>query len=169
VATQIVMLRGVNLGSANGIGMPVLREALSAAGAANVRTYLQSGNVVADGDPETIVAAIRAVIDVPCVLRSAREVATVIDANPFPEQAREDPKLLQVTFRSEALPDGTLAALQERASDAERVAVTGREIYSWHPDGIARSKLAVAVVPPRAAATARNWNTVLALAELAGA
>ncbi len=43
----------------------------------------------------------------------------------------------------------------------------GREIYSWHPDGIARSKLALAITPKYAAATARNWTTVTTLLEMA--
>jgi uncharacterized protein (DUF1697 family) len=165
MATQVVLLRGINVGSANRIGMPVLREALTAAGFANVRTHLQSGNVLADGDAE----AIRAVIDVPCVARSAAELDAAIAANPFGHEAAENPKLLQVTFRSEPVDDATLSALRERAAGEEKVAVNGSEIYSWHPDGVARSKLALAVVPAKAAATARNWNTVLKLAELAHA
>jgi uncharacterized protein (DUF1697 family) len=165
--TQIVLLRGINVGSANRIGMPVLREALTAAGFGSVRTHLQSGNVLADGEADAVVAAIRAVIDVPCVVRSAEELDVVIAANPFPAQALENPKALQVTFRADRVPEGTLEALEERRGSAELVAVNAREIYSWHPEGMARSKLALAVVPARAAATARNWNTVLKLAELA--
>jgi uncharacterized protein (DUF1697 family) len=167
VAIQIVLLRGINVGSANRIGMPVLREAVTAAGGENVRTHLQSGNLLADGDPARIVAAIRAVIDVPCVVRSAAELDAAIAANPFADEARANAKALLVTFRGEPVEDGVLAALEARAAGAEKVAVTEREIYSWHPGGIARSKLALAVVPAKAAATARNWNTVLALAELA--
>ena len=169
MSTQVVLLRGINVGSANRIGMPVLREALIEAGFANVRTHLQSGNVLADGEPEAIVGAIRAVIDVPCVVRSGAELAAAVAANPFPDEAAENPKALQVTFRSEPIEDGTLAALEARASGGEKVSVLGREIYSWHPEGMARSKLAQAVVPAKAAATARNWNTVLKLAELARA
>ncbi len=167
MTTQIVLLRGINVGSANRIGMPVLREALTTAGFTGVRTHLQSGNILADGDADAIVAAIRTVIDVPCVVRSAEQFDAAIAANPFPAEALENPKALQVTFRSETVPDGTLAALAERAAPSEKVAVNGREVYSWHPDGIARSKLALAVVPAKLAATARNWNTVLALSELA--
>jgi uncharacterized protein (DUF1697 family) len=169
MVTQIVLLRGVNVGSANRIGMPVLRAALTAAGFANVRTHLQSGNVLADGDPKAVVAAVREVIDVPCVVRSAAEMEAAIAANPFVDEAALNPKALQVTFRSEPVPPDTLASLEARAMKEEKVAVRDREIYSWHPEGMARSKLALAVTPAKAAATARNWNTVLALAELARA
>ncbi len=167
--TQIVLLRGVNVGSANRIAMPALRDALTAAGFTDVRTYLNSGNVLADGDAAALLRVIGAVIDVPCVQRSAAELDAAIAANPFPAQARENPKALQVTFLAEAPEPGSLAALQVRAGEGEQVAVHDREIYSWHPAGIARSKLALALTPPGAAATARNWNTVLKLAELAHA
>jgi uncharacterized protein (DUF1697 family) len=171
VATQIVLLRGINVGSANRIAMPVLRDALTAQGFGNVRTYLQSGNVLADSDggSEALITSIREVIDVPCVVRQAEQLDAAIAANPFPDQAAENPKLLQVTFRTEPAGPDVLAGLAQRATDAERVAVNDCEIYSWHPDGIARSKLALAVAPARQAATARNWNTVLKLAELAHA
>jgi uncharacterized protein (DUF1697 family) len=149
--------------------MPVLRAALDAAGFGNVRTYLQSGNVLADGEPEAVVAAIRAVIDVPCVVRSAGELEAAVAANPFPQEALANPRALQVTFRAAPADSGTLSALQARVTGGEQVAIHGREIYTWHPEGIAHSKLALAVTPPRAAVTARNWNTVLALAELARA
>lgn len=169
MAIQIVMLRGINVGSANRIAMPVLRDALTGAGFANVRTYLQSGNVLADGDPEAIVAAVREVVDVPCVVRSAAELGAVIADNPFWEQAAENPRAFQVTFRAEPLDPGAFEALAARAVDGELVALREREIYAFHPQGMARSKLALAVVPAGAPATARNWNTVLTLAELAHA
>ena len=167
--TQIVLLRGINVGAANRIAMPALRDGLSEAGFTRVRTHLQSGNVLAEGEPDALVAAIRAIIDVPCVVRSVPELDAIVTANPFPEEAEDDPKLLQVTFRAEPTDPVELDRLSERRSGEERVVVGHREIYSWHPHGIARSKLALAVVPRDIAATARNWNTVLALQELAHA
>ncbi|HET9074143.1 MAG TPA: DUF1697 domain-containing protein [Solirubrobacteraceae bacterium] len=164
--TQIVLMRGVNLGAANRIAMPALREGLAAAGFDNVRTHLQSGNVLAEGEPEALIAAIRAIIDVPCVARSMAELDAVIAANPFPEEAEADPKLLQVTFWAEPTDPRELDRLSACRRGEERVVVGTREIYSWHPHGIARSKLAQAVVPRGTAATARNWNTLLALQEL---
>ena len=167
--TQIVLLRGINVGSANRIAMPALRDALTAAGFANVRTHLNSGNVLADGDAAAIVRVIGAVIDVPCVLRSAAELDAAIAVNPFPTEAQENPKALQVTFYADPTEPGFQDTLRARATEGEKVAVHDREVYSWHPAGIARSKLALAITPPKLAATARNWNTVLKLAELAHA
>jgi uncharacterized protein (DUF1697 family) len=169
MATHIVLLRGINVGSANRIGMPELREALTGAGFTRVQTHLQSGNVLLDGDADAIVPAVREVIDVPCVVRSVAELDAVIADNPFWEKAAENPKVFQVTFRDQLLEPAAFEALTTRAGEGEFVAAHGREIYSYHPHGIARSKLALAVVPAKQAATARNWNCVLKLAELAHA
>ncbi|WP_249011987.1 DUF1697 domain-containing protein [Conexibacter sp. DBS9H8] len=169
LSTRIALLRGVNVGSANRIAMPALRDALTAAGFVRVRTHGQSGNVVADGDPDALIAELRGIIDVPCVLRSVTAFDAAIAANPFAAQAAEDPPRLQVTFRGLPAQPGLEAALSAQARGGERVAVNGAEIYSWHPDGIAGSRLAEAVVPRGEAASSRNWNTVLAIAALAHA
>jgi uncharacterized protein (DUF1697 family) len=176
VPTHIVMLRGINLGKANRIAMGALREALTAAGFEAVRTYVQSGNIVLDSKlgEARVCAQVSALlsdqfgINSPAVGRTAAELEATIAANPFPNEAAEQPKRLQVTFRSEPVTDELLESLTARASGSEKVAGIGRELYTWHPDGIARSKLAVGLTgKPTVAATARNWSTVLALLELA--
>jgi len=175
MGTSVALLRGINLGSNNRLAMPALREALTAAGYGRVRTYVQSGNIVVDTEqgPDELAAALATLLsrefglDVPVVIRNASELAEVVTRNPFPAEAASNPKALQVTFRSEPLQPETLAGLQERASSTEKVSGAGREIYSWHPDGIARSKLAAAITPKYAAATARNWTTVMTLLEMA--
>jgi uncharacterized protein (DUF1697 family) len=175
MAAAIVLLRGVNLGSSNRLAMPALREALTGAGFAAVRTHVQSGNIVLDSARagDEVAAAVSQVLveefglDVPIVVRTDAEFAAVVAGNPFPDEAASNPKLLQVTFRAEPLEPEDLAGLKERAGATEKVAGNGREIYSWHPDGIARSKLAMALTPKYAAATARNWATVTKLLEMA--
>jgi uncharacterized protein (DUF1697 family) len=157
--------------------MPALREALTDAGYGRVRTYVQSGNIVLDTERggDELAAAVSALLveefglDVPVVVRSASELAEVVARNPFPAEAASNPKGLQVTFRSEPVDAETMAVLQERATATEKVSGVGREIYSWHPDGVARSKLAVAITPKYAATTARNWTTVTTLLEMATA
>ena len=107
---------------------------------------------------------------VPVVVRSRAQLDAVIADDPFGDVVTE-PKLYQVSFLAGSAPAGTEERLQELAAGTERVAVRGREIYTWHPDGIARSKLATAL-GARAmgvVATTRNFRTVCALAELAAA
>lgn len=172
---QIVLLRGINLVRANRLGMADLRAALQDDGFERVRTYVQSGNVVlsSDSPPAELAAAVkqsladRFGLNVAVVVRTAPELADAVARNPFGDEATVNPKLLQVTFRDEEASPEVLAALEARAGGGEKVAAAGREIYSWHPDGIARSKLASKLTPAGAGATARNWTTVTTLLEMA--
>lgn len=155
--------------------MPALRAALAEAGFGEVRTYVQSGNIVLDSErePDEVLDSVsrllleRFGLDVPVVARTADELGEVVACNPFEDEAARNPKALQVTFRGEEVGDEVIAALRDRAAPSEKVAAIGREIYSWHPDGIARSKLALAITPKNSTATARNWATVTTLLEMA--
>ena len=79
-----------------------------------------------------------------------------------------DPKRYQVSFLSEPLAEETVARLSAVVAAPERLAVAGREVFAWHPDGVARSKLWNALAGKLGVvATARNWTTVNAILELA--
>ena len=80
-----------------------------------------------------------------------------------------DPKRYQVSFLERELDAELLAQLQELAVAPERLVAIGRELYAWHPRGVARSKLWARLADRRlgVAATARNWTTVTKLLELA--
>jgi uncharacterized protein (DUF1697 family) len=174
---QIVLLRGVNVGGRNKVGMPALRDALQAAGMENVLTYVQSGNVVLDSTakPDALARACEGTIadqfglDVDVVVRTRSELAKIVERNPLGDVADQD-KLYQVTFCAHKPAKNALAKVTERAVDGERLLAHGREIYAWFPHGVGRSKLAAALGKQdlRVVATARNWTTVnklLALAE----
>jgi uncharacterized protein (DUF1697 family) len=170
---KIALLRGINLGPARRVPMAELRAMLDKAGYASVRTYLQSGNVVLESDatPHQLAAELeerlrsRFGFAVSVIVRSRDELAEVLTRNPFGERVT-DPRRYQVTFLAAKPPAELAARLKAAAQGAEEVAVIGREIYTWHPDGIARSDLAKLVVDRRLGGTARNWNTVTALFEL---
>lgn len=175
---RIVLLRGVNVGAHNRLAMPALRQALAAAGFGGVRSHLQSGNVVLDSDerPETLAEAVRELIasqfglQIDVVTRTRDELAEVLAGNPLADVVT-DPKRYQVSFLA-AEPDPELVArLQALAVGGERLAAIGRELYAWHPDGVARSKLwaALAARGLGVTATARNWSTVCALLALCDA
>lgn len=178
---MIVLLRGINIGPNNRIAMPALRAALVAAGFENPRTYVQSGNIVLATEMEALALADRVEglitehfsLVVPAVVVSGDELARVVAHNPFPELADQDPKRFQVTFlRGEIDADAIAGRLGGLATGDERVAVGEREIYAWHPDGVARSKLALklgakAGIGKDVIPTARNWTTVLTLLEMA--
>jgi uncharacterized protein (DUF1697 family) len=176
VATQIVLLRGINIGARNRIAMPQLRDLLTAAGFEDVRTYLQSGNVVLSGKGTANKVAQECErligkhfgLDIPVVARTRAELAKIVQRDPLGKVA-VDPKRYQVTFMTGKLGADAVRRLEAAAAPSERFVVSGREVYAWHPEGAARSKLWT-VLAGRGlgvTATARNWTTVTNLLELA--
>jgi uncharacterized protein (DUF1697 family) len=174
-ARRIALLRSVNLGRSRRVSMAELRELLDDHGYAGVRTHQQSGNVVltSDAPPKRLERELAALIEAELGLKEARvavrtrdELADVIARNPLAEVA-DDPRRLQVSFFSSPPGAGVIARLEEATAEPERFAVSGREIYAWHPNGINDSPLAKALGHPRLGATARNWNTVTKLLALA--
>jgi uncharacterized protein (DUF1697 family) len=143
------------------------------------RSLLQSGNVVfgsvvkSTAQLESVLeesVAKRLGVETDFFVRTAKEWQAIIDANPFPREARDDPShLLAVITRSEVSP-ANVSALQKAIVGREVVRAKGRCAYIVFPDGIGRSKLTGVVFDKKlgTSGTARNWNTVLKLAALAG-
>jgi uncharacterized protein (DUF1697 family) len=175
---SIVLLRGINLGARNRIAMPALRAALERAGHEHVRTYLQSGNVVLDGDtPPARLAddcarliATEFGLEIGVVVRTRDELAAVVERNPLAHVV-SDEKRYQVSFLAQALDPQAIAELAAVAVEGEQLVAAGRELYAWHPHGVARSRLSTRLASPRLGvlATARNWSTTTALLALADA
>jgi uncharacterized protein (DUF1697 family) len=173
---QIALLRGINLGSRRRVAMADLRDLLTGLGYGDVRTLLQSGNVVlsSTASPARLERELGKQItsnlgvDTQVIVRTRDEIAAVIEHNPLAGVA-DDPKHYQVSFLS-AEPDREVVRELAAVDVApEQVAIRGREIYAWHPEGIQRSPLAKLISDRRlgVTATARNWNTVTKLLALA--
>ena len=174
--SQILLLRGINVGPRKRVAMPELRALLTEAGFEDVRTYVQSGNVVLSSrrapaklraEAERLIAE-RFGFGVDVIVRTADELAEVVARNPLAGVA-VDPKRYQVSFL-EAEPDpAVLERIAATAAEPERLVAIGRELYAWHPDGIGRSKLwaKLAGTGLGVRATARNWTTVTRLLEMA--
>ncbi|HUO72912.1 MAG TPA: DUF1697 domain-containing protein [Solirubrobacteraceae bacterium] len=175
---QIALLRGINLGPHNRVSMPDLRDLLSGAGMGDVRTYVQSGNVVLSShlSPEALARQCQSLItacfglDIAVVVRTRDELAEIVALNPL-GQVAENPKRYQVSFLSAPLAPATVENLRSLAAPSERLVASGRELYAWHPDGVARSKLwgRLAGRSLGVTATARNWTTVTTLLSMADA
>ena len=177
MATYVALLRGINVGGNKMIAMAELRAALTKAGFSNVRTLLQSGNVVLDAaasSPAKLEYQLEAEVkkrfslDVEVHVRSAAELAAVIKANPFGAEAKRDPSHLLVTFFKTPPGNAKVKSAQAAIVGPERLQADGRHLYMVFPDGIGRSKATVVVgklLGP--VGTARNWNTVQKLAALA--
>jgi uncharacterized protein (DUF1697 family) len=176
VGRYVALLRGINLGSRNRIAMPALREVLEEAGFEDVRTHLQSGNVVvtSGAKPDGVARTCERVIaehfklEIPVIVRTRADLARIVKRNPLGEVAT-DPKRYQVTFLAAKLGQKVVRELKEAAAPEECVVVSGKEVYAWHPKTIARSKLWNQLAGKRlgVTATSRNWATVEALLELA--
>jgi uncharacterized protein (DUF1697 family) len=141
-----------------------------------VRTYLQSGNVVlassrkADDVARTTERLIKKEfeLEIAVVARSKTQLAKVVATNPLVKIAK-NPKLYQVTFLATKPTAAIVRRVEKAATERETVVALGREIYAWHPDGAARSKLWALLAGQRlgVTATSRNWTTVTKLLALA--
>jgi uncharacterized protein (DUF1697 family) len=175
MARLIALLRAVNLGPRNRVPMPELRAMLSDAGYEDVRTLVASGNIVVTTRkaPATVAREIAKLIEdgmgvsTDVIVRTRDELAAAIERNPIPE-ADEQPKRCQVSFLAGEPPAAAVKKVAAIDVSPERFEVIGREAYAWHPDGLQRSKLARALGDGLGVtSTARNWNTVKKLLELA--
>jgi len=175
----VALLRGVNVGGRT-LPMAELREVVAGCGYGDVRTYIQSGNVVftAPGRPkdtevaETIEDALAAATPLApaVVVRTGPQLAAVIEANPFLRRG-EDPAHLHVTFGA-GTGDAEVGIDDLARYAPEEVAAVGREVYLFLPNGMGRSKLAADFARRGGATgTTRNWRTVtklLAMVDEAG-
>ncbi|MEA2646333.1 MAG: hypothetical protein QOE92_1416 [Chloroflexota bacterium] len=176
MATHVVLLRGVNLGSRNRVRMADLRTLLEGLGGEDVRTHLVSGNAVlrsrrsAKALEKAVEAALRDDIGVPvrALVRTSAEMAKAVRSNPFARRGA-DTRNLHVTFLDAAPGRGRARELMARDFGGDRVALVGREAYLSTPDGYGRSRLGNVDIEKAlgVTGTTRNWNTVTALARLA--
>lgn len=176
-ARRVALLRAINLGPHNKVGMDALRALAGALGLEGVRSVLQTGNLVFDADGDTteglerrFEASLRARLGLgtDVFVRGARDWEALIAQNPFPEAAVGDPSHLLVMCLRSAPAPGRAQALQQAISGREQVRVVGRQAYAVYPDGIGRSRLTMARIEQALGTrgTARNWNTVLRIGAL---
>jgi uncharacterized protein (DUF1697 family) len=164
----IALLRAVNVGGTGKLPMAELRALCEQHGFEDVRTYIQSGNVVfvsalaKDEVKAMLEAALAEKMGKPVgvLLRTRAELKAAYDHNPFPDA---DPKQVIVLFLDEKPKKGALDGVVIPGS--ERLELRGRELFIHYPDGQGSSKLKV---PFAQVGTGRNLNTVAALIELAG-
>jgi uncharacterized protein (DUF1697 family) len=177
MARWIALLRGINVGGHAKVPMARLRELFEELGHTDVRTYVQSGNVVFTGpdrSDEEVATEIENALEAefgfrPTVLvRSRDEIAAVVDANPFGGVA-DNPSRYLVHFLAGEIAPERLAEVGENDFAPEAFELRGRELYIWVPQGMRDSPLVKALSEKRlgVTATSRNWRTVTKLLELA--
>jgi uncharacterized protein (DUF1697 family) len=174
--TYIALFRGINVGGKNSLPMKDLASIFELLDARNVKTYIQSGNVVFQSASKDISSfSKRLGIEVrerhgfePHILViGLSEVETAIMNNPFPG-AESEPSSLHLGFLAFAPKNPDLKKLESLKKDSEQFCLIGSIFYLHAPEGVGRSKLAASSekllgVPM----TDRNWNTVCKLKEMA--
>ncbi|WP_433267250.1 DUF1697 domain-containing protein [Micromonospora vinacea] len=172
----VALLRGVNVGTTR-LAMADLRRIVTDLGHEDVKTYLQSGNVVFGSsvrDAEKLAAGIAGALTdelaltVPVLVRSGRELAAIAGGNPYADR-EDDPTRLLVAFLATAPKKSTVDSLTVPGGENVSFTVTGREVFLHYVDGgYGRSKFTNAYLEKKlgVVATSRNWKSVRALAEL---
>lgn len=175
MSVWIALFRGINVGGHNKLPMEDLVNDLAGVGLDEVRTIIQSGNVVFRSKRRSGSALAREIETAVEDAHGFRPAVLVLDltgfrqrldANPFPE-ATADPKTLHLSFAAAEPSAPDLAAIERACSPTERWRLDGDVFYLHAPDGIGRSKLAAGAerwlkVPM----TARNWRTLGRLRDL---
>jgi uncharacterized protein (DUF1697 family) len=172
----VAMLRGVNVGG-NSLKMDWLREACEGIGLGDVRTYVQSGNIVfsSGASAAKLGPALKKLIDaqtrlpVTVVIRSAPEMAKIVAGNPFARQKGVDLAKLHVTFLGKAPVKPAREKLDALAGTRDEYRLAGQEIYLHCPVSYGQTRLSNTAIEKALAigATTRNWNTVTTLCEMA--
>ena len=157
--------------------MTDLRTFLAGLGLEDVRSLLQSGNLVFTSRVRTgaelerfleTEALDRLALEVDFVVRTPDEWKSVIRQNPFRKEAERDPKHLIVMFLKSAPEVDDMVALQAEIRGPEVVRAKGKQAYIYYPNGQGRSKLTHSILEKRLGrGTGRNWNTVLKLGIMA--
>ncbi len=173
MARYVALLRGINLGPHRRIAMQDLRALLADLGYTDVATLLQSGNAVftstrrqVDKVTAEVEQAITERLGLPvrCVLRTAAELAAVVEANPFPQHAAQGAKLM-VSFLAGRVDRARFAAVEQDRFAPDEFVAAEREVYLWLPNGMSGSRIPVDFWDKqlRLLSTTRNWNTVTKL------
>jgi uncharacterized protein (DUF1697 family) len=176
LTAYIAMLRGVNVGG-NTLRMEWLRSACESIGLRNVRTYVQSGNIVFTSplSAAKLAQTLKTTVDaqtrlpVTVVVRSSAEMAKIVAGNPFPGQQGVDAAKLHVTFLDKASVKPALDRLDALAGSRDQYRLAGREIYLHCPLNYGETKLSNSAIEKAlgVGATTRNWKTVTTLLAMA--
>ncbi|MBI5215472.1 MAG: DUF1697 domain-containing protein [Ignavibacteriae bacterium] len=172
------MLRGINVGGQKKVPMNELKALYEELKFKNVTTYIQSGNVVfsSDGSDSNILSKkIEEKIfkhfgfEVPVIIRTLKEMQSVIKNNPFLKEKNIDTERMYVTFLAETPAKDSLQKIQAYQFPPERYIINGKEVYLHCPNGFGNAKTNNNFFENKLklTATTRNWKTVNELVRIA--
>ena len=180
MAAIISLLRAVNVTGYNKVKMDALRELYESLGLRGAQTYIQSGNVVFRTDAKDLARLQKRIEDAieksygfrtGVMLRTSAELKDIIRRNPFAKRSGIEPNRLVVSFLTGEPAPESKQKIAEIKVGPEELVLDGRELYIYYGGGIGSSKLTPAVIERalKLPGTARNWNTVTKLLEMAEA
>ncbi len=180
--SYIALLRGINVGTSGRIRMDALRKLLENAGFSRVSTYIQSGNVLLDSTlseqdaAQAIKRALKggASITTVAMLRSVEEFAAIVEQCPFSvaeiaqaQAANQEGESFHVFLLPQEPSEDALKKLADLPAQDDTYVLSGRTVYLLLRQSIRNSKLAIRLQRVFPEMTARNWNTMVQLNELA--
>lgn len=178
MTTYISILRGINVSGHNLIKMDALRKLYEFLGFEQIKTYVQSGNVVFTGKtaPSEIISQsisrqikIDFGFDVPVIVMTVPTIKRIIARNPFSEDSQKEKTFMHVTFLSTTPNHVDLNALEEKKLGGEEIILDGDVIYLYCPNGYGKTKLNNGFLERKlnVGATTRNWKTTIELLKIA--
>ena len=178
MAAIISLLRAVNVTGYNRVKMDALRELYESLGLRGAQTYVASGNVVFRTDAKDTARLQKRIEDAiektfgfrtGVVLRSSAELKDIIRRNPFAKRSGIEPNRLVVSFLAGEPGPECQEKIAQIKVGPEEMYLDGRELFIYYAGGMGKSKLTPAVIERalKVSGTARNWNTVTKLHEMA--
>jgi Uncharacterized protein conserved in bacteria len=180
MTTYIALLRGINVGGKNIIKMTELKKVFESMGLFDVKTYIQSGNVLFNSSEtedilkEKIESEIEKVfrISLTVVLRTASELEGIINNCPFSEEqikdieSQSDTECLYVALLTNSPLQENIEKLNSYKSENDEYSVIGKNVYLLFKNSIRNSKLANNLHKLDVPTTVRNWKTINKLVAL---
>lgn len=176
--TYITLLRGINVSGHKSIKMEDLRKTFENMGFTNVRSYLQSGNIVCMGNEyllEELELKLSGQIkadfgfDVPVVVLTINKLKEVIDNNPFMNDPEKDSGSIYVTFPGTAINNYNPAIIEKKKGNSEAISISEDAVYLYCPDGYGKTRLTNSFLETQlgVTGTTRNWKTTTELLKMA--
>jgi uncharacterized protein (DUF1697 family) len=176
--TYISMLRGINVSGRNMIKMDALRTIYESLNFKNIKSYIQSGNVIFNTKPskpkdleKKIMTQIKKEFnfDIPVIVKETEELKTVFNNNPFLTKRKEDITKLHVTFLSQEPEEIDIKKIKEGNYSEDEFIFIDKVVYLFCPNGYGNTKLTNTFFENKlkVTATTRNWKTVTELVNIA--
>ncbi len=175
----VALLRGINVGPHKRMKMDKLRACCEALGFKNVKTYIQSGNIVCQAGKLSSDAAAKRIeaqivkdfgFSADVIARTGEELKQIVSGNPLLKEPGVDASKLHVVFLPDLPPAESIKKLEAIVKTPDKVRHRGKEIYFYFPNGVSGSSIWKHNLDRvlGISGTMRNWRTVNTLLEMAG-